>query len=333
VGTTTNTATADSNETPAASASATVIVPAAPALAVTKGVSLNAAGPFVASLNTTPGTTVWYQIVVTNTGNVPLTGITLTDSLGLPAFCTVPPTLAVGASFTCVYSRVAVQGTTTNTATADSNQTPPATAQATVVAAVLPPNTPQLSVSKGVSLNQAGPFVASLNTTPGTTVWYQIVVTNTGNVPLTGITLTDSLGLPASCTVPPTLAVGASFSCVYSRVAVQGTTTNTATAGSAQSPSASARATVVANPPVVVIVNPTASPTGAVIGVTSPPKPSGTGKVLATTAKPNITLPPTDTIAEGAGTATTSLSMILIGLAFVMLSAVLWHRRRPWRIR
>jgi uncharacterized repeat protein (TIGR01451 family) len=184
-----------------------------PSLSITKGVSLNQAGPFAASLTTVEGTTIWYQIVVTNTGTADLTGFTLTDSLGLPATCpAVPATLFVGQTYTCVYSRQAAAGTTTNTATADSSKTPPASDSATVNAAAARPG---LSITKGVSLNQAGPFAASLDTAPGTTVWFQIAVTNTGNVPLTGVTITDSVGLPGTCpAVPATLAVGATYTCV-----------------------------------------------------------------------------------------------------------------------
>ena len=56
------------------------------------------------------------------------------------------------------------------------------------------PQNAALQVSKGVSLNSNGPFVDSVTTTVGTTVYYQVIVTNTGDVPLTGVTLTDSLG-------------------------------------------------------------------------------------------------------------------------------------------
>ncbi len=53
-----------------------------------------------------------------------------------------------------------------------------------------------------------GPY---LNT--GIQLQFQFVVTNVGNVALSNITLTDSDFSLAGCTVPPTLAVGGSFSC------------------------------------------------------------------------------------------------------------------------
>jgi len=85
---------------------------------------------------------------------------------------------------------------------------------------------PGLSVSKGVSLSADGPFTASLTTTLGTTVHYRITITNTGNVPLTAVTLTDNtFDLAAKgCAVPATLAVGKDFVCNYTSSAVVGTT-------------------------------------------------------------------------------------------------------------
>ena len=204
-----------------------------PGLAITKGVSLTNGSGYVASVTTTVGTTVFYRIVVSNTGNVPLTSVTLTDSLynngAPPCAAAIPTSLAVGASFTCDYSRTAAVGTTTNTATAASEETDSVNASATVTVAA----GPGLAITKGVSLSAAGPFVASLTgLLTGTTVHYQITVMNTGNVALTSVQLADdhytlvSLG----CTIPTSLAVGASFTCSYSATAPDGTTKNTATA-------------------------------------------------------------------------------------------------------
>jgi len=208
----------------------------APGFTVDKGVSLSADGPFVASLTTTTGTTVHYRITITNTGNVALTGVTLSDdTFDLAAKgCTVPTSLAVGAHYDCDYPSTAVTGTTTNVATGDTNQTGPDTGTATVVANPAP--APGFTVDKGVSLSADGPFIASLMTTTGTTVHYRITITNTGNVELTGVTLSDNtFDLAAKgCTVPTTLAVGAHYDCDYPSTAVTGTTTNVATGDTEQ---------------------------------------------------------------------------------------------------
>ena len=64
-----------------------------------------------------------------------------------------------------------------------------------LLAIVVPcPQNPALQVRKGVSLNPNGPFLDSVTTTVGTTVYYQIIVTNTGDVMLTGVTLTELAG-------------------------------------------------------------------------------------------------------------------------------------------
>src|SRR4029077_8567748 len=95
-----------------------------PPIGITKAVALSQTGPFVSSLTTWEGTTVWYRITVTNLGTLELTGLTLTDDLAdLSAVgCVVPVTLAGGADVTCLYSATVVRGVRTNTATADADQ-------------------------------------------------------------------------------------------------------------------------------------------------------------------------------------------------------------------
>jgi uncharacterized repeat protein (TIGR01451 family) len=120
-----------------------------PGFTVDKGVSLSAAGPFVASLNVTTGATLHYRITITNTGNVVLTGVTLSDNTYdlVAKGCVVPTTLAVGAHFDCDYTATAGTGTTTNVATGDTAETGPDTGTATVVATA-PPPTPTLIIDK-----------------------------------------------------------------------------------------------------------------------------------------------------------------------------------------
>lgn len=62
----------------------------------------------------------------------------------------------------------------------------------------------------------------------GDTITYKVTVTNSGVRQLTGVTMVDSLGWPASCGArPTTLNVGASYACTYTRTApsVSGTGT------------------------------------------------------------------------------------------------------------
>ncbi|HSO28617.1 MAG TPA: hypothetical protein VLS28_01825 [Candidatus Sulfomarinibacteraceae bacterium] len=145
--------------------------------------------------------------------------------------------------------------------------------------------TPALAIDKGVSLTNGSGYGPSVTTTVGTTVYYRIHVSNTGNVALTGVTLTDSLFdlVAKGCTIPTSLAVGASFDCDYSDTAAVGTRTNTATADSTETAPVSDSASVTVQ---VIPPPPPPPPT---------PSPTPTQTVLAETATPTITLPPTDT--------------------------------------
>ena len=102
--------------------------------------------------------------------------------------------LANGASATLTITATVVAGTggATITNTADNlsaDQTDPNSANnqdsADITVTAPPPGTPQLDINKS---SDAGGFI-----TPGATITYTINVTNTGNVPLTGISVTDSL--------------------------------------------------------------------------------------------------------------------------------------------
>src|SRR6185503_12647386 len=98
--------------------------------------------------------------------------------------------LAVDASFDCDYSAVSAETSTINTATADSNETGPETDTATVNP-VAQQAAPSLNVDKTVALSASGPWVDQVNVLTGTTVFFKITVTNTGDEDLTGLTLTD----------------------------------------------------------------------------------------------------------------------------------------------
>ncbi|MDR3662809.1 MAG: VWA domain-containing protein, partial [Mycobacterium sp.] len=150
-----------------------------PSFTITKGVSLTQ-GSYGPSVTTTDGTQVYYEIVVTNTGNVALDGVTLVDDhTTLSEVCTIPTTLAIGASFPCDYSSTAADGTTVNTATASAAGLDSQSASASVTGT--PAAAPSFTITKGVSLTQ-GSYGPSVTTTDGTQVYYEIVVTNTGNV-------------------------------------------------------------------------------------------------------------------------------------------------------
>jgi len=183
--TTTNTATAtghygDTTVTDTAEATVTVAAASAPAIHVVKS----------ADPTTLPagGGPVEYTYLVTNTGNIALTGVTVTDD---KCATVTGPTGDTGSdgvlgltetwTYTCTTSLTA---TTTNTVTATGH------AGATEVS-----DTDQATVSVAAASAPAIHVVksASVSNLPagGGEVTYTYVVTNTGNVALTGITVTD----------------------------------------------------------------------------------------------------------------------------------------------
>ena len=180
--------------------------------------------------------------------------------------------------------------------------------------------TPALTVTKFVSLSQSGPFTQhSVTTTVGTTVWYQVTMTNNGQEPLSGVTFSDSLGLPTSCSsVPTTLDVSATYSCTYSRTATLGTTPNTATGTSSQTGPKFDTATVVGQ-------------AGAVEGATSKPG----GGVAGATGKPHITPPPTSALGSvPAQPASDTWRIALLGLAALLASLLVFSpKTSPERLR
>ncbi|MFC6086190.1 DUF7927 domain-containing protein [Sphaerisporangium aureirubrum] len=158
-----------------------------------------------------PGGTVGYTITVSNTGQTPYTGATMTDDLatvlldstynadaaataGAVSYSGTVLTwtgdLAVGATATITYSVTVLDPdpggkslVTTVVSTAVGSTCPPASGNAacTSVVAVL---TPALTIVKTTDRATA---------VAGETIAYTVTVTNTGQTPYTGATLTDDL--------------------------------------------------------------------------------------------------------------------------------------------
>ena len=197
-----------------------------------------AAGPAItldkqagAPTGSTPGSTIAYTFVVTNTGNVSLSSIALSDPKLGPVTCAAT-TLAPAASTTCAAGYTLTQadidaGAVANTATVSAN--PPSGAPVTSTDST---NTP-LARTPGLSLDkQAG---APTGNTAGSSIAYTFVVTNTGNVTLSGLAITDPQVAAAACAAT-TLAPGATTTCTGTHTITQaevdaGHVTNSATAG------------------------------------------------------------------------------------------------------
>jgi uncharacterized repeat protein (TIGR01451 family) len=176
-----------------------------------------------AATGNTAGSTVTYTFAVTNTGTVPLDTVTVTDPLVGAVNCPAGP-LAVGGTLFCTAAPYTLsqddvnRGDVVNNATANGTAAglPPASDDDTTTT-VIPPS-PSLLLDK-----QAGTPVDVNNsgiTDAGDTIRYTFAVSNNGNLPLTGITISDDL---LGSQVP---AIG--VTCLATSLAPAGSTTCTA---------------------------------------------------------------------------------------------------------
>jgi len=236
---------------------ATLIVIAPETLTIAKSSTTNAI--------TTVGQKVPYSFQLVNRSDVTLTSISVTDNQtapslnsGLSNIVCPTTTLTPGSSATCSAIYTVTQadlnnGSITDTATATG--TNPSNAQVTTLPSSLTIRTPTAAVSVVKS------STTTLVSTIGQVVPYEFEVTNTGNVPVTGLTINDAVTAPSTqgnlsavtCPTAP-LAVGASATCTANYTAteadlINGTVSNTATA-SATGPSS----TVVTSAPSSVVI-------------------------------------------------------------------------------
>jgi uncharacterized repeat protein (TIGR01451 family) len=252
-GTTVDPTTVTSNES-------TVTVPATqtPGLALAKSASI----PSFSA----PGVKVTYSYKVTNTGNVTLDAVAVSDNK-VPAVACPGPSLPPGGVETCTASYTTTQAdvdhggvSNTGTATGTSPSGTKVTAQSS--ATVTATSTPALTLVK--SANIAG-FASA-----GTRVTYHFVVTNTGNVTLKGVTVVDHLADVSPVTCPSTtLAPGAAQTCTATYTTTQadvttGRVTNAATVTAAD-PAGAATSTIS-----TVIIPADAPPTEAPVAPESP---------------------------------------------------------------
>ena len=149
-------------------------------------------GPHVAA-----GSTVTFTYVVTNTGNVPLANVVVTDDKLGPITSFTGDANGNGLldltetwTYTQTATALAGQQTNTGTVTAQDANNPPGTTVTDDNPANYFGDVPAIHIVKFVNGQDAdtptGPHVAA-----GSTVTFTYVVTNTGNVPLANVTVTD----------------------------------------------------------------------------------------------------------------------------------------------
>ena len=190
-----NTATANSDQTDPVDSSHTEPIPQSFVLSLVKGGALDLGADGVAN----PGDLINYTFLVSNGGNALMTNVGVTDPDVSPITCPSGnpiPSLAPGASETCTGSYAISQadidiGQKVNTATANSDQTDPVTSDLTIPI-------PRSSTIRVVKSSTTIEIIAAAEVVP-----YSFLVTNEGNVTLTGITVTD-----ARCNAAPAYQSG-----------------------------------------------------------------------------------------------------------------------------
>jgi len=250
----------------------TLLLTPAPAINLIK--SISSIDDTVADGFTSIGDTINYTFIVTNTGNVPLTDVTISDTIA--TVVGGPISLAVGASdsttFTATYVITAqdiLDGGVENTATATGNDPDgnpvtdisdtgtdpdgadvddPENTETDNPLEENPnddtdptedPTTLLLTPAPAINLIKSVSSVADANANgfidAGDIITYDFVVTNTGNVPLTDVTVTDTVATMAGG--PIDLAVGESDSTTFTATytitdadVIAGGVENTATA-------------------------------------------------------------------------------------------------------
>ena len=298
-GSITNTASATNGTTTSNLATATVTAIQTPELTLDKSAT--------PSTYAAVGDTISYSYLVTNSGNVTLTGpFSVTDDQ-VSVTCPPTPSLAPGANLTCTAAHTITQtdldaGSITNTASASNGFVTSNTDSETVTAI----QTPELTLDKSAT--------PSTYAAVGDTISYSYLVTNSGNVTLTGpFSVTDDQ-VTVSCPSTASLAPGASVTCTASHTITQtdldaGSITNTASAtnGTVTSPDDSATVTAIQTPELTLDKSATPS-TYAAVGdtisysylVTNSGNVTLTGPFSVTDDQVSVTCPPTPSLAPGA---------------------------------
>lgn len=188
-----------------------------------------------------PGDTIAYSFVVTNTGTVPLSPVTVSDPRLTSVTCPSGP-LAAGDSLTCTAPAYALTqadldaGSVVNTATAEG--TPPSGTSVKDSDTVTVP----VAQRAALRLDKRSAGVVDANgdglDSAGDTIAYGFKVTNTGTVSVSDLAVSDPAVGPIACP-SGTLAPGASVDCspathvLTADDVVAGRVVNTATASAA----------------------------------------------------------------------------------------------------
>ena len=173
------------------------------------------------------GQTATFTITVTNDGEVTLTSVVVTDALApgcartqadVPALASMAPGATV--TYTCTLANVTSGFTNVAVATGHAGSTTVTAQDTAVVTAVAPATHPAITIVKNPK---------SQTVTSGGTATFTITVTNTGDVALTNVTVSDALSPNCNRTIG-TLNPGQSTSYTCTRANVTASFNNVAVA-------------------------------------------------------------------------------------------------------
>jgi large repetitive protein len=211
-----------------------------PAISVLKQVSASSTGPWSNYLSVAVGGNVFYQITIENTGDVPLSPVTVTDPNVSTAGCTWTNPLPVAVAANDNHISTCVIGPVTASGTVNPNT---ATASGTYLGVPRTDTSTATYATAALTLNKtANPTVFN---TLGQVITYTLTVSNSGSATVSGpVVVSDNLATDETCPALTTVGDGDSFfdpgesiacSATYTITAADmssGLVTNTATASS-----------------------------------------------------------------------------------------------------
>ncbi len=176
----------------------TAVARTAPAMTLAKVLTGITGGD--AGGNAIQGSVLAYSVTATNSGSTILGNVQISDPLTTPGTATCASlqpgqTCVLDGSHTVTAADVA-RGNVANTATATASQLTGSVTSNTVTTPVL--TTASMSVSKQLTANADGDHSGTV--TPGDVLTYTVTATNTGNVTLATVSVSDPLTTPSSAT-------------------------------------------------------------------------------------------------------------------------------------
>lgn len=183
----------------------------------------------------TVGRVLSFTVTATNTGNVTLTNVVVTDTNATISSCSpsAPATLAPGAAMTCTATHATTQADLDSGSVQNVASTSGTTALSTTVSD--DSNVATVPADRRPAITLAKSTTSTSFFTVGQQIAYTLTASNTGNVTVTGVAITDPNAVIGLCTpaTPTALAPGQSVSCTAVHTVTQadvsaGAITNTA---------------------------------------------------------------------------------------------------------